>query len=66
MVEKVRTNEIKSLVCRGESQDGFERIFNVDTVTEKIFINVDKREDTGLYRPDDVYWAITNRLLMDK
>lgn len=63
LISRVKSGQYKSLICIGDGEDGIERVFNAETFVEKICINVDKKEENGMYDPNEVKQAFIDRVI---
>ncbi len=61
MVRWKQESEVKSLTCIGEDDQNFESVFNVDTFTQKVIVEVAKDED-GFHDPNEVKQKLIERI----
>ena len=57
-----QTGEAETLVCVGKDDDGFSHLFNAETFTKKLTVDVAKDLGTGLYDPKTVRTNLTSKL----
>lgn len=63
LMEGRRNEHIQSLTICGLDESGLETIYNIETLTQKIEILVNKDERTGMFTPDEIKSNLLQRLL---